>query len=115
MQRMPEIFTSLHPLIVQQTNVGLGILWEVTTLLVLLLTRCLGNNVSRRWRGHGGHAWIAAIMHVSRRWREMATLASYVSLGTEVNVLAAHDCQACVPSRPRFVPRKLCPLERCTL
>ena len=38
MQRMPEIFTSLHPLTVQQTNVGLGILWEVTTLLVLLLT-----------------------------------------------------------------------------
>ena len=74
MQRMPEIFTSLHPLTVQQTNVGLGILWEVTTLLVLLLTRCLGNNVSRRWRGHGGHAWIAAIMHVSRRWRVMASL-----------------------------------------
>ena len=44
MQRMPEIFTSLHPLIVQQTNVGLGILWEVTTLLVLLLTQCLGDN-----------------------------------------------------------------------
>ena len=66
-------------------------------------------HVSRRWRGDGGHAWIAAIMHVSRRWREMATLASYVSLGTEVNVLAAHDCQACVPSRPRFVPRKALP------
>ena len=71
MQRMPEIFTSVHPLTVQQTNVGLGILWEVTNLLVLLLTRCLGNNGSRRWGGHDGHAWIAAIMHVSRRWREM--------------------------------------------
>ena len=24
--------------------------------------------------GHGGHAWIAAIMHVNRRWSEMAVL-----------------------------------------
>jgi hypothetical protein len=88
---MPEIFTSLHPLTVQQTNVGLGILWEVTNLLVLLLTRCLGNNGSRRWRGHDGHAWIAAIMHVSRRWREM-TLAVCIMFCLATPVLAAHAC-----------------------
>ena len=45
--------------------------------------------MSRRWRGHGGHAWIAAIMHVSRRLRVMASLCV-----TSIHVLITLDVAA---------------------